>query len=556
MGVLAVSVPITILLAVVLTKAASQRLEDSVLTLLGTRAGAVSDAVEQWVGEREADLSDLAQSATPALGAGRELRGVLEAAGDAHPDAYDVLFVTRLDGAVLATTDESLDFDPDDQDWFEQAANGTLTVSPLYRDGEELRWVVAAPVLDDGDVVAVALGDLRVEALAGLVGDPVQARTGEVILVGPDKRLIYSTAFGSDLTDETLIAGGALDERIDTVGTNAALAGGTGATRFLDDGGSDVFGGYAPVDGLGWAVTTHQDAVGALTPVRRQVRLAVAATVLGALVLALAAAFLARRESHRLRRLTSATADVSVQVRRNAAELQVTSAELATSTTQHTASMVGTSETLERIAQAAASLADAAEQVATRTAETRGNLERAQREVEHFSERALGLFERANGMGDAQKLISEIADQTNLLALNAAIEAARAGEGGRGFTVIAEEIRRLAERSKGSAADIARIVEGTQAETSATLLTMEKSAEHLRQSLVHLAEVTDSTSQVQATTSSQRSAAREVAGTMAQATKASGEVSAAADQTAAAAAGLAELAGELERTATATRERF
>ncbi len=159
----------------------------------------------------------------------------------------------------------------------------------------------------------------------------------------------------------------------------------------------------------------------------------------------------AREQSHRVQETASAVAELSatiMDVARNAGDT-ASLAEKARDTAGEGAGLAGQ----------AAKAVDAVRQQSAALAATMGELD-----------------ERAKGIGAIMGVISDIADQTNLLALNAAIEAARAGEAGRGFAVVADEVRKLAEKTMAATKDVGQAIAGIQRGADETAARMDQAA--------------------------------------------------------------------------------
>ncbi len=128
----------------------------------------------------------------------------------------------------------------------------------------------------------------------------------------------------------------------------------------------------------------------------------------------------------------------------------------------------------ESAAQASHKATQAAVKGGTSVSETIKGMQRIRGAVQSTAKKIKGLGERSLEIGAIIEVINEIATQTNLLALNAAIEAARAGEQGKGFAVVADEVRKLAERAGRATKDITGLIKGIQVETSEVVTVMEE----------------------------------------------------------------------------------
>lgn len=246
--------------------------------------------------------------------------------------------------------------------------------------------------------------------------------------------------------------------------------------------------------------------------------------------------------------------------------------EQASGSAEQAASISQTTATMEELAATYRQIADNANQVVNMAEASLGSAESGQQAVlntlsamediktrsQTSANKILSLGERSQQIGQVLEIINSIADQTKILALNAAIEAARAGEAGKGFSVVAVEIRKLAESVVDSTSEISTIMIEIQGAANDLVIATEQelkqvqggvdlahvTGESLDQILEMIEQTTVAAKEISAATQQQKSATDQVV-------KAMREVAAVAQQTA---AGGRQVAGSAEQLSAIAKE--
>ncbi|WP_145009037.1 methyl-accepting chemotaxis protein [Pseudomonas oryzihabitans] len=192
--------------------------------------------------------------------------------------------------------------------------------------------------------------------------------------------------------------------------------------------------------------------------------------------------------------VTSSTTEIAASSRQQEAtsiEQAQTSVEVLSTTREIAANANALLKTMEEAVQVADETTHGAVQARTSLASMDGTMQRMVAATDSINAKLAALSEKSSHINKVLTTITKVADQTNLLSLNAAIEAEKAGEAGRGFSVVATEIRRLSDQTTAATDDIEQMLKDMNSAVSASVMGMDKFSEEIRRSVQEVGSVSD-----------------------------------------------------------------
>lgn len=224
------------------------------------------------------------------------------------------------------------------------------------------------------------------------------------------------------------------------------------------------------------------------------------------------------------RSLTKQIGTAVGQVQSSATELQAAANQQATGAKEQATAMNEISTTISELMATSRQIAESAQRVAQIAGQTAASAKSGEgtvetthasigvirRQVDLIVSNMLELGKKSQQIGAVLDIVSELAEQTNILAINATIEAAGAGEAGRRFSVVAEEIRKLADRVGGSTKEIRTLIDDVRSAVNTTVMTTESGSKAVDDGSKRFGEVASALKQIVSLVSTTTEAAREI----------------------------------------------
>ena len=224
------------------------------------------------------------------------------------------------------------------------------------------------------------------------------------------------------------------------------------------------------------------------------------------------------------RYVTGRVGSAVAQLQSTSAQLQTAANEQATSSREQTTAMNEVSTTLKELVATARQMAETTQRVSRAAEETsqaakggdrtvssaQSVLESVQRQVNLIVSHMVELGKKSQQIGSIQELINELAEQTNILSINATIESAGAGEAGKRFAVVAEEIRKLADRVAASGREIRNLVDEIRSAANTTVMVTEDGSKAVDAGLHSFSQVAGALAEIRRMVDSSSEASRQI----------------------------------------------
>ncbi|WP_116645102.1 methyl-accepting chemotaxis protein [Salinivibrio sp. HTSP] len=411
-----------------------------------------------------------------------------------------------------------------------------IDFSPYTASNNAPAGFMASPIYHNGSVIGVLAYQFPIDKLSAIMAErDGLGNTGETYLIGPDN-LMRSDSF-LDAEHRSVFASFMQPAQgsVETLAVERAMQGETGIDVINDYNGNPVLSAYAPltVSGLSWAIIAEMDVKEAFAALNELQGLIITVLVIAVTAIVVTAILLTRSitrpiggEPAEMAKIVQTIADGDLRVRFDASpkatgiyrsiramatnlttmvcdiigatNQQAAAAEqLSSSSVQTLTNFEAQNARTEQVAAAMEEMTATANQISSSSASTADATEKARSlihngdqqvtesvdamqdlvtRLNHAKEQTDALGQSAEDISSILQTIGQIADQTNLLALNAAIEAARAGEQGRGFAVVADEVRTLSQSTQQATSEITQMIDNLQHNSSTTTQAISESA--------------------------------------------------------------------------------